>query len=185
MDSTTVITWLARALLLIIIIGLIYVFTTRKNKYDYIGITNPIKRDVLYDLDRTFSTGRSKSPKKHRENKTENMCRRIVQEIYGMPFPSIRPDFLRSPVTKKNLELDCYNAQLKIAIEYNGKQHYTYTPHFHGSKTNFYSQVHRDDWKRKKCREMGIRLIEIPYWVSPPDLKEYITRELRKQNCLP
>lgn len=119
-----------------------------------------------------------------RVNKTEEMCRKIIEKIYNRKFPSERPDFLKSPMTKKNLELDCYNRDLKIALEYNGQQHYNYTPHFHRSKKAFYAQVHRDDWKRKKCAEHGICLIEVPYWVIPINLEEYITNELRKKGRL-
>lgn len=114
------------------------------------------------------------SPKKRTYDKTEKMCRKILERHFNAEFPSARPDFLKSPVTKKNLELDCYNPDLKIALEYNGKQHYTYTPHFHRSKKDFYSQVHRDDWKRNKCKELGIKLIEVPYWISQEGLEDWI-----------
>ena len=42
----------------------------------------------------------------------------------------------------------------------------------------------RDDWKRNRCRQLGIRLIEVPYWIIPIDLEEYITNELKKKGCL-
>lgn len=120
----------------------------------------------------------SQSPKKRTYDKTEKMCRKILERHFNAEFPSYRPDFLKSPVTKKNLELDCYNPDLKIALEYNGKQHYTYTPHFHRSKKDFYSQVHRDDWKRNKCKELGIKLIEVPYWISPDELEDWILSKI-------
>jgi hypothetical protein len=116
--------------------------------------------------------------KKKRVNKTENKCRSIIEKIFNRSFPSIRPDFLRNPATGKNLELDCYNEKLGIAIEYNGVQHYKYSPFFHRSKKDFHSQVHRDDWKRKVCREKGIKLIEIPYWVTEDNLEDFIRNKL-------
>ena len=111
-----------------------------------------------------------------RYNKTEEICRSIIERMYGRPFPSVRPDFLKNPRTGKNLELDCYNPELRIALEYNGQQHYKYTKYFHRSKQQFYAQVHRDDWKRKKCREYGIKLIEVPYWVREDKLENFIRR---------
>lgn len=167
--------WIARfTLLFLILLFLYFVFKKKdENVIGYIGLKNGVPLHLLQT-----------KKKKKRINKTEEMCRDIIQEIYHAPFPSIRPDFLKSPKTKRNLELDCYNSNLKIALEYNGAQHYKYSPHFHKSKKDFYSQVHRDDWKRKKCKELGIILIEIPYWVSPPDLKQFITSELRKKKCL-
>ena len=191
-DSPTV-RWCARIFLLIVVIGIIYwIWRGSKERqiYDYQGLTGKIPLQVSDTLiDRFFGgaprkRGWSRRQGQPRVNKTEEQCRAIVQRIYNRPFPSIRPDFLKSPMTKKNLELDCYNADLKIAIEYNGQQHYRYTPHFHKSKRDFYSQVHRDDWKRKRCREMGIRLIEIPYWITEDRLEEYIRRELGKKGCL-
>jgi hypothetical protein len=124
--------------------------------------------------------------KKHgkKVNKTEEECRAIIQKIYNEEFQSLRPDFLKNPYTNKNLELDCYNARMNLALEYNGQQHYRYTPYFHGDKKNFYSQVHRDDWKRKKCRENGVTLVEVPYWVKSERLEEYIRHELKKKGKL-
>ena len=94
--------------------------------------------------------------------------------------------FLSNRGVKKLAGINAWknNEELRIALEYNGQQHYTYTPYFHKSKKNFYSQVHRDDWKRSRCRELGIRLIEVPYWVTPIDLEDYIVRELKKKGCL-
>ena len=123
-----------------------------------------------------YNHKKPKSPRSY--DKTEKMCRKILEKHFNAKFPSVRPDWLKSPVTKKNLELDCYNSDLGIALEYNGKQHYTYTPHFHKSKKDFYSQVHRDDWKRKRCKEIGIKLIEVPYWVGEIDLENYILKRV-------
>ena len=180
--DTPIIRWLARIFLIVLVVGAIWWFLSRNNKYEYTGIQKYHKSSLLDQFVKHFTVQRK--PKHKRVNKTEGMCRTIIQKIYSKPFPSVRPDFLCSPMTKKNLELDCYNKELRIALEYNGQQHYTFTPHFHKSKKNFYSQVHRDDWKRKRCRELGIRLIEVPYWVTPIDLEDYIIRELKKKGCL-
>ncbi len=181
--DTPVIRWLARGFLIVLVVGIIWWFLSRSNKYEYTGIQKYHKHASALSQFVKHFTGQKKQKHK-RINKTEEMCRTIIQKVYGKPFPSVRPDFLRSPMTRKNLELDCYNEELRIALEYNGQQHYTFTAHFHKSKKNFYSQVHRDDWKRKRCRELGIRLIEVPYWVIPIDLEDYIIRELKKKGCL-
>lgn len=184
-QDTPIVRWLARAFIVAVIAFIIWWFFKRDKKYEYKGIKTYTKdHTLLSQFIKHFTTDKPKKKKRKRINKTEEMCRDIIQKIYNKPFPSVRPDFLKSPMTRKNLELDCYNAELRIALEYNGQQHYTYTPHFHRSKKNFYSQVHRDDWKRKRCRELGIRLIEVPYWVTPIDLEDYIIRELKKKGCL-
>ena len=202
--------WLARGfLLLIIIIAICLIIRSKRRanananasanqfqqqrEYIYSGLRQLSFTDLLIPPTikngmKMFGgggcSGRTSSSPSPSVNKTEEMCRKIIEKIYNRKFPSVRPNWLRSPRTGKNLELDCYNKDLKIAIEYNGQQHYRYTPHFHKTKTKFYSQVHRDDWKRKKCIENGVRLIEIPYWIQPMDLENYIRRELAKKNCL-
>jgi len=179
MDETYLM-WGARLFLLIIAILFIYIIFRKKNVKKYHKTYSSLF-DMIFNSLTKSGKWKDKCKKK---NKTEEKCRRIIERIYSAKFPSCRPDFLRSPVTGKNLELDCYNERLGIAIEYNGRQHYSYTPHFHKSKKNFYSQVHRDDWKRKRCKEMGIKLIEIPYWISPDKLEAYIKKELRKNKKL-
>lgn len=181
MIKKSTITLVARIFLITLIIGIILWFYTHKEKYEYNGIKVYRRSDSLLTQ---FINHFGKQPKKKRVNKTEEICRKILQKIYGKPFPSIRPDFLKSPMTKKNLELDCFCEELMIALEYNGQQHYTYTPYYHKNKRDFFSQVHRDDWKRKKCKELGIKLIEIPYWIPEIELEAYITKELKNKDCL-
>lgn len=186
--DSSIVKWGARIFLIVVLVVGVWWFVNKK-QYKYKGITN---YDIRPSFIKFFSDqlqpkhrgGRRKRHKKKRINKTEEMCRTIIQKIYNRPFPSKRPSFLKSPMTKKNLELDCYNADLRIALEYNGEQHYRFVPYFHKTKKDFYAQVHRDDWKRKRCRELGIRLIEVPYWVIPIELEEYITNELKKKGCL-
>jgi hypothetical protein len=117
--------------------------------------------------------------------KYETRCREIIEEIYGCKFTSARPDFLKSPVTKKNLELDCYNARLKIALEYDGSQHAQYNPHFHrGDKWKFVYQVRKDDWKNLKCEEHGVTLIRVPHYIKYDKLEAYIKKKLQKTGKL-
>ena len=117
-----------------------------------------------------------------KESRGEAECRRILQKLFGVPFISQRPDFLRNPVTGGtfNLELDCYNSDLKLAVEYNGIQHYKYTPYFHRNYDHFTNQKYRDDMKRRMCRENGVYLIEVPYTVKIPDIEEFIINAYKK-----
>lgn len=113
------------------------------------------------------------------ESKGETECRQVAEQLTGLPFPKRRPDFLRNEITGgHNLELDCFNEDLKIAIEYNGEQHYKYIPYFHKTKDTFYNVKYRDEMKKRMCEENGIRLIVVPYTVH--DIKSYLTDELQK-----
>ena len=123
------------------------------------------------------------SKKAPRQSKGEIECRHVLENIFHKPFPSSRPDFLRNPVTggSFNLELDCYNSEMGIAVEYNGVQHYKYTPYFHRSKEHFLNQKYRDDMKRRMCIDNNILLIEVPYDVKIENIKAYIIDALRKK----
>lgn len=140
----------------------------------------------------TFSTpesifSQSLSPKKKKvvkDSKGEIICRNYLEKRFNLEFPKIRPDFLRNPVTggDYNLELDCYNDQLKLAVEYNGIQHYKFSPFFHKNNEAFLNQKYRDEMKRYKCKEQNIKLIEVPYTIPHQKIEEFLETELRKYN---
>jgi hypothetical protein len=112
------------------------------------------------------------------QSKGEQECKRVIEEITQKPFIKHRPDFLKNEITGKNLELDCYNDELKLAIEYNGIQHYEYTPVFHKTRDSFYNTKYRDKMKVTLCHENGIKLIVVPYTVKLQDIKRYIQDHL-------
>ena len=116
------------------------------------------------------------------ESKGEGECRKVLQSIFRKPFTSQRPDFLRNPVTggNFNLELDCYNEELQLAVEYNGIQHYKYVPYFHRNNDHFMTQKYRDDMKRRICKENNINLIEVPYTVKIGDIRQFIIDNCKK-----
>jgi len=97
------------------------------------------------------------------ESSGEAKCRAFLEARFGQPFPKVRPDFLFNPVTKSTLELDGYCAPLKLAFEYQGRQHYDFSPHFHKTRADFYNGQYRDEMKAKLCRQHGIRLLVVPY----------------------
>jgi hypothetical protein len=70
--------------------------------------------------------------------------------------------FEEFPVAGSRLSLDFYNANKKIAIEVQGRQHTKYVPFFHGkNKINYINQLRRDQDKLKFCDLNDIKLIEI------------------------
>lgn len=119
------------------------------------------------------------SPKPKKESSGEIETKRACEKIFNKPFTKIRPDFLKNPITKENLELDCYNADLKIGVEYNGRQHYDFIPFFHKTKETFRNQQYRDELKRRMCKNNGIFLIEIPYTVKVEDIESFIREKIR------
>lgn len=106
-------------------------------------------------------------------NKGELICKNFIEYALNAKFEKIRPDWL---ITDKNsrLELDMYNDEYKIAIEYNGIQHYKYFHFFHRTKENFIKQVFYDAYKYIKCKEMNVYLITVPYLVALDNIPFFI-----------
>ena len=116
------------------------------------------------------------------ESKGEKTCRNVLQNIFGHKFINTRPDFLKNPVTGRNLELDCFNEYLNIAVEYNGRQHYYYTPKFHENKQDFQCQEYRDYIKNHLCKENNTILIIIRYDIV--DIEAFIIKNLEQQTVV-
>jgi hypothetical protein len=117
-----------------------------------------------------------------RESKGEIECRRVLEKLFRKPFSKERPNILQNPVTggDNNLELDCYNDELKLAVEYNGIQHYKQIPYFHKTRDAFNNQKYRDYIKRDLCKKNGIILIEVPYTVKTENIQRYLIDQLKK-----
>ena len=61
------------------------------------------------------------------------------------------------------LELDVYIPSIKLAIEFNGQQHYRFTRNFHKNKDGFDDQLKRDKIKKHLCEIKGINLLVISH----------------------
>jgi hypothetical protein len=92
----------------------------------------------------------------------ERTCCEVMERIYGKPFSSHWGGFLVNPETQAEMELDCYNDELRLAVEYNGTQHYQW-PNFTGqSEEDWIKQLRRDKLKRELCDLNGVYLITVP-----------------------
>jgi hypothetical protein len=146
------------------------------------GTWDPINTKKYWDNKKEDFQKKKRSPPP-KESKGEVECKRILEKLFfPKKFDKARPDFLRNPVTggNFNLELDCYNKDLKLAVEYNGKQHYEYIPYFHRNKDAFTNQKYRDDMKRRMCKDENIILIEVPYTVEVEKIEVFLIKELNK-----
>jgi len=111
-------------------------------------------------------------------SKGEEIVRQTLEEHYKVPFSTVRPDFLKYPKTGCNLELECYNKELNIAVEYNGIQHYTW-PNYTGQSEEAYTkQQLKDKYKVDTCNKLGLFLIVVPYKVSHEMIPSYIIDSL-------
>lgn len=157
----------------LIIYGVYRIFKKKKGSWSKTYSTYNIK-----DIN-NLKLNRKRVPK---DSKGEIECKKVLEKIFNKPFKKARPNFLNNPVTggDYNLELDCYNDELGLAVEYSGRQHYEYIPFFHKNKEAFYNQKYRDELKRRMCKENNIILIEVPYTVKIENIEKYIIQELKK-----
>ena len=116
----------------------------------------------------------------------EELVRNIFNNIFCVNFKKVRPNFLKNPITSKNLELDGYSELILtpigfgLAFEYNGKQHYEYSHNFHKDYNDFLYQKKKDKIKKELLEKNKIILITIPYNIKNNNLKEFILIELKK-----
>ena len=175
--------------IIFLLLGGFYMYIKKRkgtwdSKYDIENIlmNKDIGKNYLTYSEKDIKQNRDKKGDSKGDSKGEIECKRVLESIFNKPFNKVRPDFLRNQVTgnTNNLEIDCYNDELKIGLEYNGRQHYEFIPYFHRNKETFYNQKYRDELKRIKCRDNGIMLIEVPYNIKIQDIERFIKVELRK-----
>jgi hypothetical protein len=112
---------------------------------------------------------------------TERQAENIVREMRGVPkigegwiqetilfykiksaFPNINVVHQGRPTWLKNQRFDVWIPSRKIAIEYNGKQHYEPVDFFGGIE-GFEKLQELDDRKATLCAENGVRLFIVRY----------------------
>ncbi|MCQ1060615.1 zinc-ribbon domain-containing protein [Photobacterium sp. ZSDE20] len=87
----------------------------------------------------------------------ETVTLKVLGEYFGVEFEKKR--FKTNTGKHQYLELDGYNDELKIGIEYQGPSHLKRS--FHRSHKSWMNQLDRDDATRNMCYEKGIKLIEV------------------------
>lgn len=122
---------------------------------------------------------------------SEGRCRVIIETIFNKRFPKSYPDFLINPngtSQNRQLEFDCYNDELKIALEYHGKCHEKNT-RVQNIKRTPEMNMASDNVKKKLCQERGIKLIIVTHEYCKRnsqkrdvDLKKYIIKLLKEQD---
>jgi hypothetical protein len=116
-------------------------------------------------------------------NQKESMCKQILESLFPEhKFEKVRLTEFKNPETNRSLELDLYNSDLHLALEYNGPQHYYEMPFYHRNDDAFEKQKTRDAIKEDYCRIYGITLIEVPNLQKFEDIKNYIVKTLDCMN---
>jgi hypothetical protein len=117
----------------------------------------------------------------------EQETRNALSRLFGKTFVKVRPPFLVNPETGRRLELDCFNQELMLGVEYNGIQHYVYPNPFHRTQLEFEAQLRRDRYKADQCKTAGVQLITVPFTTKRVDIESYLRQALdetkMKLNC--
>lgn len=181
--------------LMVVVFLILFLVNYFSEKQDSSSITwNDIYEHILWVLFRPIDTPRNRPPSSRSSlqqssscsSKGEEMCKTFIEFYFQKPFHKIRPEFLRNPVTGENLELDLYNSELRLAIEYNGSQHYQYNSFMHkNSRDKFQNQQYRDLIKKDLCGKANITLIIVPYTVPHDKIGSFLFDELKKLGFSP
>lgn len=110
---------------------------------------------------------------------SEQICRAILENAFGQDFPKHRPKWLINSLGNR-MELDGCCANLGLAFEYNGEQHYIKHRAFHGASKTLDRRIADDQLKVKLCRTNGVALIVIPYTVIREELGVFIFEECKR-----
>jgi hypothetical protein len=113
---------------------------------------------------------------------SEFACRTICEELTGLKFPKIRPDFLKNPETRRNLELDCFCESIKVAVEYNDHSSIFYRQ----TDDDYQNGQKRDILKQKLCTDNGMKLFYVPLKYTNRNItamKEFIRQKFIEIDC--
>ena len=103
---------------------------------NYKGWRDKIKRTVSYGNDKMIS---------------------LLRNIF--PYYTLKPEYHIG----EKLRLDAFIKELNIGFEYDGIQHFRYTPQWHRTKAEFERSKERDIRKNELCSLQNITLIRIKY----------------------
>jgi hypothetical protein len=88
-------------------------------------------------------------------SKSEELVRVVMEQIFGFEFKRVRPSWLKND-RNVPMELDGYSQDLKIAFEYQGRQHYEI---LHFLVDQDLKRIQKNDrLKAKICKERGVSL---------------------------
>jgi hypothetical protein len=112
-------------------------------------------------------------------NKSEEIARVTFKQIFGGDFRKARPDWLRNS-RGFQMELDGYEDELKLAFEYQGRQHFE-DKGIYSSKHKLTQRIEDDLHKAKLCFEHGVTLIALTWEMEYEDFPITIRNQLLTQ----
>lgn len=108
-------------------------------------------------------------------SKSEAAIIAALEHITRIPFPQAKPTWLRE--CGKQLELDGYNSDAKIALEFSGPLHTKWHPGVE-TREKFLQRVGRDAYKKALCKQMGVSLIVVDASLPRDKVYDYLRSRL-------
>ena len=114
--------------------------------------------------------------------KSEQRCIDVLEKTLGRPFPTAYPPWLRwrgcdGKGAARPMELDGYNEESGIALEFSGPLHTKHYPDKESYKS-YFERVCKDMEKIRQCRENNVHLIVVDMMTPTHHLDAYIKSRL-------
>lgn len=147
---------------------------------DYLGVdaTYTFKCNLGHEFSNMFKKVEKGQwcPTCNKGRKSEEIARATFQQIFGVPFKKVRPNWLRNS-RGRVMEIDGYSDTLKLGFEYQGIQHF--------KQIGIYAQdigtrIKDDELKQKLCEAQGIKLFYLTYEDSYEDFPKRIKEQAYK-----
>jgi hypothetical protein len=140
--------------------------TTRNHKRGRRGVD---------DVDANKNTVIYKDLTQHPRSRSEAAVITELESITGAAFPTAYPPWLTWRGSR--LELDGYNEQLHVALEFSGPLHTKWTPTVEPYE-HYYRRIVRDVVKRRVCANRGIHLIIVDMRLPRGQQRNYLLSRL-------
>ncbi len=141
-----------------------------------------VRKKILSGIGNISTIGLEKQfiyVRRHKYNKSEETCKWLLERVFiGHKFEKARPRWLVNSETGRTMELDLYNEDLGVALEYNGIQHYCFNKWFHKNVDMFERQLLHDAEKRRICNERKVILVVVPNIRSFNSIRAFLRDEL-------
>ena len=138
---------------------------SRRKKHKNRGKSNKINGNA-------FNGDVVKDLKLNPASKFETYVRERMEKITGVKFPTVYPAWLR--YKGKQLELDGYNADYKLAFETQGPQHTRFSSKDDPRYIKYLNRIENDEAKIRICENNNVGLIIIDYKVPKHLIGSYI-----------
>ncbi len=113
------------------------------------------------------------------EGQFERNIRCFFKEIFQADFPKEKPSWLINS-RGNQMELDGYNKNLKLAFEAQGEQHYHAVVYFNQTLEDLEQRKEDDLRKLELYKQNEVILIQVPYYISPSEMQQYIINQYEK-----